>query len=733
MATPTSGAAAAQQNGTAKTSGGKKRHVASQAGVTRYGKPIGSEIGGPRDANHAAIQSDQGARGNYGKLISGDAKAQRSALDGMSTEDLNKLADISFSFKSANPQVVALRIAARNAQARRGIHVKVGQTQTNPTAAKKAPSKGMVHAMANRVGPASRRLVELANAAEEHTASTGSFPVPDVAHVRKAISAIERARPEQRPIIARHIIARARALNCEHLISDAIRHYARGHREPGTVGMSRAQQQEIELAGRWKHGYIPLDSVAMSEKMKGRTGGKKWWGDSTRGGVSGNLKPHGSPKSGSAKPERHGGPVRNPHQSSPEQKALGQQERRQRQEESAKARAPKLNLQPRHAPASDAQLQARRANAKRVEDQATAARKTGQDTEAAIKRMTAGDSNIRREGGSTKLTKMVKSGFADSKPRGAKVDTSKLETPAGKSPTAFGAEYVQKHGAEKARAEAAKLRAGSPDKTDLRLAVALESAAGKPKPGNMRIGDHEYRNMSDVNVPKPGDKQDTTDKSKLAWASDYRTPGQVHAAVASGKITPAQGNALLEDMGRAAAPKSRTIPDKPATDAPVRLTPKTREALQNAGPDGTVTFRTSNQGLLLEGQGLVHRPGGRGPFLITEKGRKAARQDAPAPKRKSTSRDTTHDGKLVQQGYIPPGQGSDPNYEPKGPTASAQSKSEQTALENGRRYIEMHGTDGARKKVAALEARASLSSLERKSLAGLEAALAGGDGGSGKA
>lgn len=36
-------------------------------------------------------------------------------------------------------------------------------------------------------------------------------------------------------------------------------------------------ERVVELAGHWKHGYIPLDATAMNEKMKGNTGGKKWW------------------------------------------------------------------------------------------------------------------------------------------------------------------------------------------------------------------------------------------------------------------------------------------------------------------------------------------------------------------------------------------------------------------------------------------------------------------------
>lgn len=38
------------------------------------------------------------------------------------------------------------------------------------------------------------------------------------------------------------------------------------------------QPEVVELAGKWKHGWIPLDATAVSSKMKGNTGGKKWWG-----------------------------------------------------------------------------------------------------------------------------------------------------------------------------------------------------------------------------------------------------------------------------------------------------------------------------------------------------------------------------------------------------------------------------------------------------------------------
>lgn len=314
MASPKSGTAASKQNGTARS--GKVRHVASQGGVKRYGKPIGAEIGGPRDANHAAIQKDQGARKNYGDLINGDPKSQRDALDKMSNDDLNKVADIAFSFKSSNPQVVALRIAARNAQARRGNKIAAGVTQSSG-GSKSTPYDRSAQGKINyalsggEIGPQTQRVVELAAAATKlkNTTAQGSFPIPDVNHLRKAIQAIGRAKPADRPAVARHIISRARALKAAHLISPAIKAHAMGgapdkkdggkEKKPNPFGgkgapafgaknLTAVQQQALELTGRWKHGYIPLDAEAMRVKMKGGKG-KPWW----EGG-----SPKGSPKSG---------------------------------------------------------------------------------------------------------------------------------------------------------------------------------------------------------------------------------------------------------------------------------------------------------------------------------------------------------------------------------------------------------------------------------------------------
>jgi hypothetical protein len=703
MATPTSGDQAAKQNGTAKT-GGRKRHVASAAGAARYHKPIGSEIGGPRDANHAAIQQDQGARKNYGDLISGDQAAQRKALDGMSTDDLNKLADISFSFKSADPKVVALRIAARNAQARRGIHVKVGQTQTNPTKGKPGPSsnRGSAKMLASSM-PNSARLIELSIVEDKTgrvpgaTSKLGNFPIPDVAHLRKAISAIGRAKPEHRPVIARHIIARAQKLNATHLVSDHIKHYARGGRQPGTVGMARGGSGAIELAGRWKHGYIPLDSVAVAEKMKGRTGGKKWWGDGTQGGVSGNLKPHGSPKSGTPKTERFGGPVKNPHKLSDEQKARGRKE-------------------------ANARLEAR-GQAPRPEPK-----------------------------GSTKLTKMVKSGSPKTEPRGAKPVDKMAELHAAtlnkKSESSPVDRVAKLHRDTAPNGSTHKkgdlVHAKVPDK----LSPVAAAVEGHSDGGKIRVSYYDSSGKKTVDVhpskvtPR---KSQTATVSKASFPpaqnrhsepdkpAEYKTAADVHQAVLAKKITPQQGSALLEKIGRAKAPKSRTIPDKPTVDhartnalrinaehdaavakakregkpAPsfpyektaalqAKTTPKQKELLKAgaAHPNGEVRVMNHLQGESLAKQGLTKKVGAK--IFITDKGRAhIAGHTSSKPVGSTSDKATTDPSTLAKN------------------------------------YVQMHGAAGARKKIAQLEARQTLTAKDRASLAALKAAVSGG--GPGKA
>lgn len=553
MATPTSSQAAARQNGTAST--GKKRKVASAAGAARYHKPIGSEIGAPRDASHAAIQQDQGARQNYGNLINGDAATQRKALDGMSDQDLNKLADIAFSFKSADPKVVALRIAARNAQARRGrtqtnlvqTAAKVTQGSRRPAAAKRTAAKkpaakpapaparnmrGSVKAM-SAVGPASQALIELAAQTGQHTSKLGNFPIPDVSHLRKAISAIGRAKPEHRPIIARHIMARAKALKATHLVSDHITHYARGHRQPGTVGMSRTAgaDNEIELAGRWKHGYIPLDAEALASKMKGRTGGKKWWSDGHgNGGVSGSLRPHGSPKSGS--------PGDTPFE--------GGKKRQGPLPDVSKMSESQLHTRYSKAPVSERRhylTEIRRRNAKATERMHAKAPSADAINKQLDRRDTIGKDRARVLG--DPLTNVVKSGSADSKPRGAKMDQPHPLTrsrkpisqmsPAERRAEANRADTMSQRQPDRSAewdSLAKQLRAGSASSKKVAPNAAFSRATMIKRAKENGLSQAEAEKWADnpnrgallgktelgpSNTPKPGQKQDTTGKSKLTF------------------------------------------------------------------------------------------------------------------------------------------------------------------------------------------------------------------------
>jgi hypothetical protein len=603
MATPTSGQQAAQQNGTAKT-GGKRKKVASAAGAARYHKPIGSEIGGPRDANHAAIQQDPGARKNYGDLINGDSAKQRQALDGMSPEDLNKLADIAFSFKSSDPKVVALRIAARNAQARRGVHVPVGQTQTKSsgvrTAAKvavgskgaarkgKAPAKkaapapanpgmkGRVRAMSNGVGPASQRLIELAAQVPQHTAKTGSFPIPDVNHLRKAVQAIGRAKPEHRPIIARHILTRAKALKAEHLVSDHIRHYARGHRQPGTVGMSRTQREAIELAGKWKHGFIPLDATAMASKMKGGKG-KPWWdGGSGHSGGGAKKALHGSPKSGSPGP-------------------------------------------------------------------------------------------------SGKLTNVVKSGSTDSKTRGAAVNNDT---------------YTRGH-------------AGAKDGFDRGHKVSY-TLNGKKHTG--RITRIENGSGATVMRDRGQGAHDLVDRKNLAHAD---TPEkQAHSAyLAAEKGSPEKAKYAAETKKHFDARAKKDIANsqqrlqKLGIDAHGNKLPKSDKPAEEKVTSFDVgTGKTQTRAVVRDQNGKVVGTNKTGSAKSAQTRARNQSLGAFAPKN-----------------------------QPK--VAAGEAKATPAAVQNGERYIQMHGTAGARQKVAQLEGRGHLTAPERVQLAGLKAALAGGSSG----
>jgi 8-oxo-dGTP pyrophosphatase MutT (NUDIX family) len=114
-------AAAAAREDAAK--GGKKKRVASEAGSARYKLPIGAEIGKARDQAAAKVQQDPAARSAYGKLLTANPREYRAMLDGMKDDELGRLTQVAYSFRSSNPNVVQARLALAAALRRRGKDV----------------------------------------------------------------------------------------------------------------------------------------------------------------------------------------------------------------------------------------------------------------------------------------------------------------------------------------------------------------------------------------------------------------------------------------------------------------------------------------------------------------------------------------------------------------------------------------------------------------------------------
>jgi hypothetical protein len=107
----------------AKAPGGKKRVVRTDAGARRYGVPIGSEIGKARNASAAEAQQNSAAVDRYKKVVgAGDRDKQVSALN---PKDLGDLSRVAFSFKSSDPNVVALRVSVTRELSRRGMDPKM--------------------------------------------------------------------------------------------------------------------------------------------------------------------------------------------------------------------------------------------------------------------------------------------------------------------------------------------------------------------------------------------------------------------------------------------------------------------------------------------------------------------------------------------------------------------------------------------------------------------------------
>lgn len=86
-----------------------------------------------------------------------------------------------------------------------------------------------------------------------------------VPQLRQALGAFSKISPEKRPVVARFLVRKAIELGVPHFLGKSVIELS-GHTE----------DEVLELAGRWKHGWIPLDAAAMRAKMKGGKG-KPWW------------------------------------------------------------------------------------------------------------------------------------------------------------------------------------------------------------------------------------------------------------------------------------------------------------------------------------------------------------------------------------------------------------------------------------------------------------------------
>lgn len=248
-------------------SGRGRRVVRTAAGAKRYKVPIGAEIGSARNAQAGEAQKDTESTDRYRSLVGTDAAAQAKAMAGLSHDQLQRLTRVAYSWKSSNPDVVRLRIGLANELKRRGFNVNdfggLGRGSARPTGPAPAKGKKPIVGAKKAVPPPPRRpVVRSAMQARKNDRKLRELSVPQL---RKALGAVSKLPPDKRPVAARFLVRKAIELGVPHFLGRSVIELA-GH----------TQAEVIELAGRWKHGWIPLDGTAMRSKMKGGNG-KPWW------------------------------------------------------------------------------------------------------------------------------------------------------------------------------------------------------------------------------------------------------------------------------------------------------------------------------------------------------------------------------------------------------------------------------------------------------------------------
>lgn len=116
---PTKKAPAKKGGGPAAPPSGKKKVVRTSAGAARYKVPVGSEIGSARDANAAKAQQNTAAVTKYKGVVG--AKDRDNQVKALNNDELGQLSQVAFSFKTSNPDVVALRNSVISQMRSRGM------------------------------------------------------------------------------------------------------------------------------------------------------------------------------------------------------------------------------------------------------------------------------------------------------------------------------------------------------------------------------------------------------------------------------------------------------------------------------------------------------------------------------------------------------------------------------------------------------------------------------------
>jgi len=212
-----------------------KKVVASQAGVKRYGKPIGTQLGTPRDAAAAKAQQNGDAVNAYRDLLAGKTGTVE-PLGTMDTASLEDLTRVAYSYKSTDPKVVALRIHLANELARRGLKatsygalggggaVKPGKrrTHTGLPAGVRAPHQEKSALDAAELEYKSTYTAEQRRdmAKKGHALPDGSYPIANKADLQSAIKLRNHGKGYAKATVHKHIVKRAKALDAASALPD---------------------------------------------------------------------------------------------------------------------------------------------------------------------------------------------------------------------------------------------------------------------------------------------------------------------------------------------------------------------------------------------------------------------------------------------------------------------------------------------------------------------------------